>query len=76
MLKSFVFALVLGLGLAGCCCESKTSVTPERLNDKPSVADQASSRTPEGTMLGDTADKGPQKMDIPILNKILKDDSK
>ena len=74
MFKSFVIAITLALGLSGCtCCESNV-VEPERLNNRTATADQASERTPTGTMLGTTFDKGPEKYDIPILNKILKDE--
>ena len=68
-------AFILVLGLSGCsCCSCQGDVQPERLNDRHAAADQAGSRTPDGVQLGNTLDKGPQKMDIPILNKILKDD--
>ena len=73
MFKVFVSFIVV-LGLSGCsCCSCQSGVEPERLNERHSAADQASSRTPEGVQLGNTLDKGPQKADIPILNKVLKD---
>lgn len=74
MFKVFV-AVMMVVGLSGCsCCSCQGDVQPERLNERHSVADQASSRTPEGVQLGNTLDKGPQKSDIPILRKVLKDD--
>ena len=63
----------LMLALTGCDRddqggESTTHIEPDRLNDRESRAEKASERKPLPEQLGNTNDKGEQKMDIPFLS--------